>query len=441
MKIFHYYIFYSVLLLCIGSAFSSNCYGQKSKKRRSEVEHQTIKYENYIYEDKIRTVQFYQEGNELSFPVMYFGKNIKLKLSFDELSNKVSDFYVTFVHCDAEWQPDNLLPIEFYDGITYDQIFNYQHSQNTLVPYIHYNYTFPAQGGNFKLGGNYLLKVYRDRDEDKLVLTRRFVVAEDLLKVIPDVGISSNTAQRFRMQAVNFNLLQSFLKINDPQVELKVQVLQNFRWDNLKKDLQPAYIYPDGRMEYRFDASKDFEGGNEFRWFDTRTIRQRVGRLYKIYRIDSITGVELDPDRPRTTNAYLSEPDFNGLFFIGIREAPMKDVEADYVNVRISLLHNDIIEGENVYLFGQMTEWRALPAFQLKKLGTGVYATDVLLKQGVYNYQYIVTDEKGKIDEQRLEGSHFETENFYTILVYYRAPVDRTDRLVGIKHINFYENR
>jgi hypothetical protein len=58
------------------------------------------------------------------------------------------------------------------------------------------------------------------------------------------------------------------------------------------------------------------------------------------------------------------------------------------------------------------------------------------LKQGVYDYEYVIRTKKG-LDETRLEGSYFETENFYTVLIYYQNPADRTARVVGVKHIGY----
>ena len=59
------------------------------------------------------------------------------------------------------------------------------------------------------------------------------------------------------------------------------------------------------------------------------------------------------------------------------------------------------------------------------------------LKQGVYDYHYIWADEKGKlIDEHAFDGSFFETENNYQILIYYKAPGSRFDELIAFTELN-----
>ncbi len=65
------------------------------------------------------------------------------------------------------------------------------------------------------------------------------------------------------------------------------------------------------------------------------------------------------------------------------------------------------------------------------------YEATMILKQGMYNYLYAVkTPGAPRGDITRIEGSHWETENDYTILVYYRDPGERYDRLVGVNTVN-----
>ena len=64
---------------------------------------------------------------------------------------------------------------------------------------------------------------------------------------------------------------------------------------------------------------------------------------------------------------------------------------------------------------------------------TNRFEKALLIKQGFTNYQYVLTDKNGKIDEKNaVDGNFFQTENNYTILVYYKGPADRYDRVVGI---------
>ena len=61
--------------------------------------------------------------------------------------------------------------------------------------------------------------------------------------------------------------------------------------------------------------------------------------------------------------------------------------------------------------------------------GKGVYESSLFLKQGFYNYQYFVDSQR--LSSDYFEGSHFETENVYEVLVYYRPFRPNADLLIG----------
>ena len=63
---------------------------------------------------------------------------------------------------------------------------------------------------------------------------------------------------------------------------------------------------------------------------------------------------------------------------------------------------------------------------------TGLWVTEQFLKQGYYNYQYVVKNTKtGKIDPSYVSGSFWQTENQYQALFYYRPWGQRYDVLMG----------
>ena len=75
-------------------------------------------------------------------------------------------------------------------------------------------------------------------------------------------------------------------------------------------------------------------------------------------------------------------------------------------------------------------------------LETQSYLATIQLKQGLYNYSYIFKDESSKIKDQSMtEGFYVDTENDYTILIYYTPFGERYDRLIAVKHINSIQDR
>ena len=131
---------------------------------------------NHIFKKSIKTVLLHKEGWVLSYPVIELNTDDRLLLSFDELSTETKDYYYTFIHCDYDWVPSSLFPSDFLDGFTENRISDYSFSFNTTVDYVHYKLTFPNENVQFRISGNYILKIYQDYNQENLVLTRRFAV-------------------------------------------------------------------------------------------------------------------------------------------------------------------------------------------------------------------------------------------------------------------------
>ncbi len=399
-------------------------------------------FEDVTYSAAIGNVQLYKGDNELLYPALPMDDaGSALTLSFDQLGNEQPDYYATVVHCNADWKPSELMPIEFLDGFQYQRINEIQPAAATRYTYTRYRIAIPYAGGRFKVSGNYVVKVFVDNDPDKVVLVRRFVVFERLMGFSIEVGNSQNAAERFKLQQVRFSLTPR-LQVIDPYNDLKVCLLQNFRWDNAQKNMKPAYLYP-GKFEYVFSAENDFQGGNEYRVLDARSVLAKGLGVENIRQGVGGWLLETVVDKQRTSNVYLTNPDYNGSFLIsqGAFDRNAGSLMPDYVQVRFRLAVPEPYADSKVYVFGGFTGWRLLPTAQLHyNASTSRYECEMLLKQGIYNYHYVLQRPGAPApDEQALEGSHFETENFYAILTYYRRPGDRFDRLVGLRYINYYE--
>ena len=92
----------------------------------------------------------------------------------------------------------------------------------------------------------------------------------------------------------------------------------------------------------------------------------------------------------------------------------------------------------DVYVFGQLSDWKFQEKFKMKYVEVNnEYVLDVLLKQGYYNYCYMVLPKgSDKGDMAVIEGTHAETENEYYFFVYHRKQGEIYDRLVGFKTKN-----
>ena len=62
----------------------------------------------------------------------------------------------------------------------------------------------------------------------------------------------------------------------------------------------------------------------------------------------------------------------------------------------------------------------------------GRYEKAIMIKQGFVNYQYVIADKSGKLDESNaIDGNYSQTENNYFALIYYRENNQRYDRVIG----------
>ena len=442
---FHILLGLFLLLLCTACPPASTM--EKPVRQESadtlEVSKELL-YEDWVYEPHIRTVQFYRGNNPFTYPILYLGEESKLSLEFDVLQTEdmlPESYIVDVIGCDHDWTPSGFLPLEFMDGFSNERIYYNNRSQNTLLPYVHYSYAFPGEGASFKRSGNYLLRVYRNGDETDLILTRRLVVADHKVFVTPEIGQSRMATDRRRIQRVDFNLRfgTQFPGIFDPRTDLQVYILQNFRWDNAVSGLQPLFAGPE-QLDYQFDAANNFEGGNEYRMLDIRSTRFRTQTVQSIVNEDSIVRYTLFSDEPRLRNMYYTRQDLNGNYIIDVQEYPNANYESDYVLVRFGLKWPQPLKEGEVYLLGKYNDWHLTPENQLSYNPLASrYECELLLKQGVYDYAYVLKTPAGKLDEAKFEGSHAETENYYTILVYYKPIGARGAELVGMSHVNFYD--
>ena len=408
------------------------------------AEQPTLQAIDQTYRRNIRTVQFYRAPYEESYPVLYMSQPTEqLVLEFDELlppEERETDFFVDLINCTADWEPSGVLPIEFYEGFTQQRIGDFERSSFTQVPYVHYRYAFPGRDQSFKRSGNYLLKVYRNGNPDDVVITRRFVVAERRIRIQSKYELQARMErQEFRTFA--FDVGYQGLNLFDPQTDLRVEVLQNFRWDNAYRPPRPRFV-TDQAMEYQVDINQAYSSGQEFRFHGIESVRLLSRSVQDVEQREHLTDVYLFADKAKRISEIGNRFDRNGSYAIRVDEYQRNDVQADYVQNFFFLKRSAPFEaGQKVYLFGELTDWQCRPEFRMEWDSTyRRYQGDVLLKQGVYDYQYVVKRPDDPIpDPTPIEGGRRLTENFYTIIVYFRPPGDRSDLIVGFQPINYVE--
>lgn len=453
------YLMVSFLVFSIAGLNAQESGSEQKKKRESKVtaakadessdtyfEGDFLRYEDYVYRQSIKTVLFHREGWEITPPLILFNSEEKLVLSFDDLDGDYKMWQYTVIHCDASWKPTDLWQNEYLEGFTDDYIRDYRFSFNTLQPFTHYTVTIPNENLKFTLPGNYLLKIYPDGDPEKPVITRRFMVVDPRVKVTGKVKRAGNIDQYFSHHEIPFSVHHPSYPISEPFRDLKVVILQNQRWDNALWGLKPMMLRTD-ELDYQYsDGSNTFEAGNEFRYFDIKSLRYNSERIRFIENRTDGYHVTLFPDATRTKKVYVTYTDINGQMLIKTEDAQDASTEAEYVWVDFFVPIEAPFTDGSVYVMGALTDWQYRttsgtdgnePYGRMKyNFARQGYEARLYLKQGYYNYMYaFLPNGKTKAELSRLEGSLFETRNSYTILVYYREPGTRFDRLIAAEVI------
>lgn len=381
------------------------------------------------YESQIKTVRVYPDGatSEVQLlPTVTKLGNWNLVLEFDDLQQQRDSYYARIIHCNQDWTKSTLSDLDFMPQYNEFPLLNFEFSLDTQIPYVHYKFKLPA----VKLPGNYVLAVYRGTDKNDLILTKRFMVYDSRVSFSRDGNLLGAGAATNINQQLNFTINYKNIDLINPMENVNVSIRQNQRWDNLAEGIKPTFVRDNIReLEYRaFDPNKMLKGGNEFRWFDLRSLNYPGRNVQRVDKTQKPFHVFIQTDVSRQGQPYAIFNDLNGNYQSDNYDF-RNPVSANYAYVHFALSSPQPVDGA-VYLSGAFTNWSTAPEYQMmydaiKK----EYSATVLLRQGYYDYQYVV--KSATVPYDYFEGNHFETENEYEVLVYYRSFQPQADLLIG----------
>jgi len=391
-----------------------------------------------VYKANIHSTRLHVYGDQFALPVFNLGSNDQLSLSFDDMDADVKSYYYAFVLCDYNWVPADLTPFTYLKGFTQNRIATYRFSSIALTRYTHYEAILPDRNSVPTMSGNYIVKVFLDGDTSKLVFTKRMLVVDSKTDIKAQV-VQPLAAQLFRtsqklVYTANLKGLNSFSAAQ----QTKVVILQNNRWDNAQKDIAPTFVR-NNNLEYNSENNSIFPGGKEWRWLDLRGFRLQSDRVDSAHYNKNSTDIFVKPDIDRSGQRYAYYQDRDGMYSIETYETINPYWQGDYATVYFTLVTPDgkPYPGKDIYLAGQLTNYefsdKTKMTFNTEK---GCYEVTAFLKQGYYDYTYISVDSNDPTKREDLEGNYWETENNYTILMYYKGFADRNDQLIGLTRIN-----
>ncbi|XRE42935.1 hypothetical protein ACIVBQ_001139 [Tenacibaculum discolor] len=393
------------------------------------------------FAQNIKTVQLRPKNNPNFYaPIVRLGD--VLKLSFDDLDADSKQYQYKIEHMTHDWKPSSMTSNQYIEGFEQNEIINFTNSFNTLQPYTHYSVEIPNQNTIITKSGNYLISIINENYE--VVFTRRCVFYEEITTVGVAAFRSRNAATTNEQQTVQFSVNHPGLQINIPSQEINVTLFQNHNWNTAITNLQPIFIKPQ-QLLYNHTVKTNFWGGNEFLNFDTKFIRNSSLNVARVEH-KNLYHSYLYTDEPRIDKIYTYNPDINGQFVVRTTERDVVDnrdnTEADYSLVHFSLEAFEPYENKEVFVYGAFNNYELSEENKMTyDSSQKIYKATLPFKQGFYNYSYATLDNNKNIDLHEVDGSFYQTENEYTVIVYYKPFGEIYDRVIGVGYGFFNQNR
>lgn len=388
------------------------------------------------YNQEIKSIQLRALGNDVYTSIVPLGTT--LELSFDDLEADGKDYQYRIEHMTHDWQKSRLLSSQFIDGFDENTIINVTNSFNTLQSYSHYEVRIPNANTVITKSGNYLLSVLDDYDD--VVFTRKFVLYESAATIGIQVSRSRNAKTLNTQQTLEFSVNYPNLRINNPQQEINVAILKNENWNEKITNLQPTFFKPN-QLKYTYSNKTNFWGGNEYLNFDSKFLRNKSINIVRIEKGDVFQHYVY----PFTYDPYLTyryNPDINGQFVFRTLEGNDARTEADYARMHFTINADEPFADKQVHVYGAFNNFEIEDETQLEyDFNNSMYTGSVLLKQGFYNYTFATVDESGNVNTNEINGTFFQTENEYTVIVYFKPFGSLYDRVIGVGNATFNQNR
>jgi hypothetical protein len=379
----------------------------------------------------IRTILLYRAGWELSMPVIIMGEDENLELRFDYLGEPEFDYSYTIQNCTYDWHINNVPEHYYLEGFNEVPIYDYSSSRNTTKYFTHYFISVPTDDLKILTSGNFLIKIYDPADPEKIIFTRKYCIAEKKVGIIARVRHPD-----FQNQELSVQVQLGDLKLLNPLEEIRLVIIKNYDWNNRVQIKSPP-VLRESNLYFDLPFQIITQGGNEFRYFDTKSTKYSSERVNYIEYKAPEFHFFLKPDKLKQYLPYFFYTDLNGRFFVETTGANDRHTESDYVQVHFALESQQPL-GSDVYIYGALTNWQTdTNNYMIYNQEKMVYEKTLLLKQGYYNYAYVTRDYNASENSFEItEGSHDETENDYLIFVYLHKTMSNIDRLLGYTIIN-----
>ena len=393
---------------------------------------QTVQARSVVSDARVKTLQVVVNDDWLSPPVMKLAGDV-VTISFDELSHDYHRYLYRVERCEYDWTPsDDVFESDWLDGFNDNPIEDYEHSLNTTVLYTHYRFRIPNDRCRLRMSGNYRVHIV-DEADGREVACAELRVVDPRMRLGLSVSTNTDVDMNRSHQQVTMSVGYDQLRVTNPDEQIRTLVMQNGREDNLKENIRPTHITPQG-LRWEHSRPLIFEAGNEYHKFEVLDVSHATMGLERIVWDGERYQAFPFANTPRMN--YLYDEDANGAFYVRNSDNRENDRTCDYVYVNYRLqaapysAADIVVDG--MWTSGQTDLYRL--SYDEDAHG---YTGRILQKQGYYSYQYLLRDKDGTTHLVPEEGSFFETENRYQGFVYYKGTGDRTWLLVGYQQVVF----
>ena len=376
----------------------------------------------------IKTVSFVQ-NNQNVVPIFELG--VAFQLQFDDLFGNDASYFYEIVHCDYNWNPSDIQKRDYLLGFDNQRIQESSNSFNSLQIYTHYRLAFPNSNTQIKISGNYMLKILNEDKE--VVFSRKFMIYEDAVTVPIQIKRARTVTNLDSKHNLEFTVKSNVINFQNPLKNIKTVLLQNGKLPTAISNVAPQYTIGNDLI-YKYDTPTQFWAGNEFLFFDNKEIRVASNTISRVDSQKDIYSSYLFTNEARVNANYYNNQDINGNFVTRRLFSENSDLEADYAWVYFSLSAPLFRSSDGaIYVTGMFNNYAFTTENKMEyNPKKGLYEKAILIKQGFTNFEYLAVKPNGSIDsENAIDGNYFQTENEYTVLVYYKEDTDRFTRIIG----------
>ena len=407
------------LLLLLGG-----CVYQAGKQLGSREE-KTLVFKDTIYDSQTQNMRCYADrngGNVLMPAVKVLGSASSLYLSFDRLGGNAPAVQLYVVACDQNWKPYTRF-IRFVEGVNQYPITDIRAVAGVYTSHVRYFVQLPE----VLLAGNYVVVAYKNYNPKDLLLSARFMVYDNRVRILnPRVLLVRSAKRGNGDHRLVFDLNYQALGRILPRTDLRVRLRQNRSPFLVREKLLPTRSPSPHVLRYApVFGESDFCALPPFRPLDLRRISFSGPGVQRWRRGDDFWEAQGFVEKSRVH--FQNLPDLNGSPALPANVlAPA--AEQDYVRARFTLEIPENEIQETRYVVGSFNNWtRSYENLLRYDSATALWQATLLLPQGYYEYLYWGSQTGFDL----YEGCWNASDNEYEIMVYFRDLLQGTTPMVG----------